>query len=71
VQHTLELASTEDLIAELEKRYTALVVYGAHSEDPETTTELLSGCIFMCCGLIKQADHDITAMMTRGVDEEQ
>lgn len=68
--NSLELTSTEDLLLELRKRYTALVILGAVQEDPAVITEVVDGPAYMCAGLLHQASCQITASMTKPLEED-
>lgn len=67
----LELASVEELLLELKKRYLALIVLGVHAEDFETITEVVDGPMFMCAGLMAQASCELTATMTRPLGDDE
>jgi soluble P-type ATPase len=57
----LELASAEDLLRELAKRYKALVVVGAHIEDTDDLTTVFVGPAYMCMGLVIQTGLELMA----------
>lgn len=67
----LELATTEELLHELKNRYTALIVLGCHAEDMDKITEVFEGPMYMVAGLLTQATCELTASMTKPLDNDE
>ncbi len=62
---SLELEQTEDLLRELCKRYMAIVIVGAHDDDPGDITQVVEGPVFMVAGLVAHVTCANTATMTK------
>lgn len=66
----LQLVETADLLNELCDRYEAIVIVGAHKDDPGDITQVVLGPTFMCSGLLSQVMCEITATMTKPLEED-
>jgi hypothetical protein len=66
----LELAPVEDLIEELIKRYSALLILGVHIEDPDRITKHAHGKNYVVAGLMAEASCELSDRMAFPEDEE-
>lgn len=66
----LGLVDTADLLRELKNRYSAIIVLGAHADNNELETQILDGPAFMIAGLLAQASCQITASMTKPLEDD-
>lgn len=66
----LELTPTEDLLKELCRRHSTLIVLGVPHEDPTVVTEVIDGPAYMCAGLLHQTVCQVTASMTKPLEED-
>ena len=64
----LELATAEELLTELCKRYSALVVVGVHRENIDDITTVVMGPAYMCLGLVEQISMELDASVNKPLE---